>query len=92
MHAATTTSSVAAAAVLRVPFYAAAITADGTITEARVCPQNYLCPGGIPKGTFDPQQPSALNASDNTIRRCPDGLWTQDAGAYYLKQCREFTA
>jgi hypothetical protein len=81
----------AAAAVLRIPFYAAAIAADGTITEARVCPQNYLCPGGIPESAFDPQQPAALSASEKTIKRCPNGLWTQDPGAYYVKQCRELT-
>lgn len=77
-------------AVLKLGFYAAAMQpGSSTITATGVCPQGYLCGGGRPRSTFNPADPTALRASETTIVRCPDGMWTKDVGATASQQCRE---
>lgn len=71
-------------AVLSPGFYAASISGS-TITTAS-CPQKHYCAGGQPRGAFNLSSP---DASDTTIRPCPDGMWTNSTGSRSLSECCE---
>jgi hypothetical protein len=51
------------------------------IARARPCPQNYYCPGGSP---FD--------GGEGVPKPCPNGLRTQNEGAFSADQCGECVA
>jgi hypothetical protein len=72
--------------VLKPGYYATSIV-GGVITAAAICPQKYYCPGGSPNGTFSPLNAAALSPSEPTIKLCPQGLWTIDAGSTSISQC-----
>jgi hypothetical protein len=45
--------------------------------------------GGTPVAAFDPRRRLLQAAADDTIKRCPDGTWTQNVGASTVEQCCE---
>lgn len=75
-------------AVLLPGFYATQISRPSRqITGTAVCPQGFVCKGGLPLSTFDPQDPTALPTSELTIKRCAKNTWTKEIGATDAAQC-----
>jgi hypothetical protein len=76
------------AAVLQPGFYAASITPGSrAITAAAVCPQGFFCGGGLPVNSFDPSDPTALSATEPSIRLCSHGTLTKELGSTSEAQC-----
>ena len=72
-------------AVVKSGYYAVNLAATGVVNATAVCPQNFVCEGGIPTAAGLPQ-----DASSEAVYPCPDGMWTQEPGAMDKRQCSEF--
>ena len=68
-------------------YYAAAVGADGIISNVVICPQGYYCPGGDPTAAWNPA--SGASSPDGTVIKCDFNMWTVDVGAIAKEQCRE---
>jgi hypothetical protein len=79
-------------AVLQPGYFAANISANGTITAAGVCPQGFICHGGKPNKVYElgaTQITTILETtlSDPTVSQCPYGTLTKELGSTTMEQC-----
>jgi hypothetical protein len=77
-------------AVLLPGYYARELASDGSVKRAALCPQKYVCPGGVPGAVFDPSNSNALPATETTIKPCANGMWTVSLGSTDPAQCCEW--
>lgn len=75
-------------AVLRPAYYALELSGS-SIVRTGVCPQNYICPGGIPLRVLNPTDLSQLDPNDPSVKPCPNGTWTKEYGSFSFSQCCE---
>lgn len=87
---AASTPLVAVAAELVAGYHAISFSTTGAINATAICPQSYVCPGGVVSQAELGMRRLAQAATSATIVPCPDGLWTQLPGATSMEQCCEF--
>jgi len=68
-------TSIAAMAELKAGYQAVSFSSTGAINGTAICPQSFVCPGGVATqaGLGKRRLAQAVNA---TIIPCPDGTWT----------------